>query len=332
MERFSGQMNLCDFGAFIEQCNGDEPTPGCTGPAGTEYTPSRLYSWPQWADRQFVKESLLVLFPHLHDEINEKVDPGEWGLEDYWCRLACCFVFVMQVVAELLNILRALKLFWVVPNVPQSWICYEGDLTPGHRPTLSDVHIQVAGIPLGWKLLNMICVVIPRMVMFKLVCECGITFLMESAGITEVIVNALALGFVLGIGNMIVTDFTVRASKDIMAQLEDYHKHLMEDQEEHEMLDTIEHVSIYQHSARRRIKVNLQLFPLRFCGVCGLTVILVFSYYNLRCIRDEHGRWISKPAYLPKSVTYSPWTAVFPRFFPLEVESEPYWEMPALRA
>jgi len=193
---------------------------------------------------------------------------------------------------------------------------------------MGDIQIQVAGIPFWWKVLNLVFLVFPRIIMFKFVCECGITFLMESAGITEVIVNALALGFVLGIGNMIVMDFTVRASKDLMGQLQDYDAHLHEEEELHEKNNTIEHVSLYQHSFHRRIKVNLQLIPIRFVAVCLLTMLLVYSYYTLRCVRDEHGRWVSKPLYLPKSMSYSIWSAVLPRVFPLETEDEPYWTMP----
>lgn len=332
MERFSGQMNLCDFGAFIERCHdaGDEAVhvPGCRGPAGTTYTAARLYSWPQWADRQFVKESLLALFPHMREAIENKVDPGEWGLEDYWCRLACCFVFVMMVNVELLSIFRMLKLFWVVPSVPQSWVRYGGDLTPGHIPTMADIELRVAGIPFGWKMSYLLLIVIPRVIMCKFVCECGITFLMESAGITEVIVNALALGFVLGIGNMIVMDFTVRAAKDVMVELTDYDNHLEEEEEMHERNNTIEHVSLYQHSSKRRLKLMFQLIPLRFLAVCLLTVVLVYGYYTLRCVRDEHGHWISKPLYLPKTVDIRVWSAILPRVFPIETDSEPYWEMP----
>merc|ERR1719375_2832835 len=94
MERFSGQMNLCDFGAHIEQCHEEHAASGCIGPAGTRYTASRLYSWPQWSARKFVQESLKSLFPDKVHDIEEKVDIGEYGLEDYWCRTASVFVFM----------------------------------------------------------------------------------------------------------------------------------------------------------------------------------------------------------------------------------------------
>merc|ERR1719231_8902 len=69
MDGYAGQMNLCDFGAFLEDC----PGPGCRGPGGTEVTAPRMYSWGAYINRQFVRDSLKALFPDMAQEIGEKV-------------------------------------------------------------------------------------------------------------------------------------------------------------------------------------------------------------------------------------------------------------------
>merc|ERR1740117_369135 len=92
MDRFGGQMNLCDFGANMEDC----PGPGCLGPLGTEITPSSMYDWGSIVNRGFVKDSLKALFPDRVDDIEAAIAVGEYGVESYWCRVACCFIFMMS--------------------------------------------------------------------------------------------------------------------------------------------------------------------------------------------------------------------------------------------
>lgn len=324
MERFSGQMNLCDFGAHIEHCHEHDDALGCLGPAGTRYSASRLYSWPQWADRVFVKESLQTLFPSKHDEIEEKIDPGEYGLEDYWCRLAAVFVFMISVVEELLILVRLIKLLWLVPTKSESWILYMGSMDDSSAAKFEHISLRVSGIPLVWKVIYIVLILLPRAVMWKFVAECGMTFLMESAGITEVIVNCVALGFVLGLGTMIASEFTARATKDLMESLKNFHPEGHAD----EKSDSVGKVSGYTHSTEVRFGLFWKLLPLRFISTLVITGILVLDYYRRRCTQSDGGTWISKSVFLPKSLRYSIWTAVLPRLFPLAEEDHPYWTMP----
>ncbi|CAL1167997.1 unnamed protein product, partial [Cladocopium goreaui] len=124
-DTFAGQMFLCDLGAGCIQGYSSR----CTGPSGTEITPPRLYSFDIWTTRLFVRapwqsvqgktmESLKAIFPDKQDDIDERIvpwheqfdertfdeikskgtqrvqmphelDPGEYGLESYYCRLLC---------------------------------------------------------------------------------------------------------------------------------------------------------------------------------------------------------------------------------------------------
>jgi len=64
MSTLGGQMNLCDFGAQLDQCPGG---PQCTGPGGTEYTKVRVYSFMQWNIQTFVKNAMLNVLPDKED-------------------------------------------------------------------------------------------------------------------------------------------------------------------------------------------------------------------------------------------------------------------------
>jgi hypothetical protein len=118
MDGFGGQMFLCDFGAHLENC----PGPGCIGPFGTNITAPRLYSWSSIAIRNFARQSLQTLFPDKLNEISLKVDPGEYGLESYWCRLACCFIFMICCMGELAVTVKMFQLLYKIPTQAEPWI------------------------------------------------------------------------------------------------------------------------------------------------------------------------------------------------------------------
>lgn len=46
---------------------------------GTSYSMPRLYSFPIWSTRVFVRDSLKAVFPEMAERIDQKVDPGERG-------------------------------------------------------------------------------------------------------------------------------------------------------------------------------------------------------------------------------------------------------------
>merc|ERR1740138_608466 len=121
MDAFAGQMYLCDFGAHVEQC----PGPHCIGPGGTNITAPRMYSYAAWSVRNYVKDSMKAIFPEKADEIDEKVDPGEYGVESYWCRLVRCFIYMLTVMNELYLIFRMTALLWYVPAKAEPWIQHD---------------------------------------------------------------------------------------------------------------------------------------------------------------------------------------------------------------
>ncbi|CAL1163525.1 unnamed protein product [Cladocopium goreaui] len=59
---------------------------------GTTYSMPRLYSFPIWSTRVFVRDSLKAVFPDLADQIDAKVDPGEYREASKARPLAVAFV------------------------------------------------------------------------------------------------------------------------------------------------------------------------------------------------------------------------------------------------
>merc|ERR1711939_311492 len=102
---------------------------------------------------------------------------------------------------EFLNCMRMLLLLCKGPTDAGLWLKYD-------RRQEGSLVVQVAGMPLTWKVINFLFVLLPKVVIFKSTAETGTTFLMESAGIADVIVNAVALTFVIGISQLAFSTFS----------------------------------------------------------------------------------------------------------------------------
>lgn len=324
---FAGQMHLCDFGASIAEC---PDAANCQGPGGTSYTPSRLYDYAIWGTRVFVRDSLKMVFPNREDEIDSTADPGEYGMEYYWCRTACIFIFMMAVVDDLWATMSLANLLVAVPSEAESWITYDvPDWADKERvkalhgyTELDFVKFHVAGMPMGWKVLNFFIVLVPKCAMWvALVCS-GVHYLMESAGIMAVVVNAMALTFVLDVDEMIFLRLSTMITKHIMSSLEDmplFETNTEETETEHEVLERF-HIDEVGRGRLRRINL---LLPKRLLTIVALQFFFMWLYYQRNCVRLEDGSWVSKDMHLPKDLAYRPLSLMFgvdpPR------EEKPFW-------
>jgi len=315
MDLFGGQMHLCDFGAFINSCPSG---PGCTGPLGTEYTAERLYSWNAYTVRKFARDSLLAVFPEKKMEIEEKVDVGEYGLEDYWCRLVCCYMFMLSLMGDLVNNMRMIRLLLAVPTRADSWISGAED---------EDIHIGIAGMPLHWKVFSMIFVWVPKQWIWMLTAESGIHFLMDTGAIVDLIVNSVALSFILGVDEIIQSNLENRATRYLMEQVVDYTS------PSYERIPTPQGDVLRNYESRRRGCCNLltdlaELFPVRCLGVFLLTAFFVVGYYTENCNWTDDGRLVSAPMHLPKSVNYDVFSFLSVSLRHVAEVHETFWTMP----
>eukprot|EP00931_Biecheleriopsis_adriatica_P074895 TRINITY_DN48871_c0_g1_i1.p1 TRINITY_DN48871_c0_g1~~TRINITY_DN48871_c0_g1_i1.p1 ORF type:complete len:494 (-),score=93.16 TRINITY_DN48871_c0_g1_i1:75-1406(-) len=330
LDSFSGQMYLCDFGAHLESCHGPDD---CIGPGGTEMTAPRLYNWDQWATRNFVRDSIIAMFPDKADVIRKTIDPGEYGVESYWCRLVCCIVFVLSMVPEAKLCVNMGKLLWNVPTKNETWVSVneEVDQDGSSDKWLDMLNVKVAGMSLCWKLVYAIFVLLPKSCLLLYTARAGIFFLMDTAGIDDIIVNSVALGFLLSLDELITESLTSRETRLVLERCEGYQpdcrpdgedefwsdEALLEEFHNKQQLTSLDAwmTLIRQFWWRRMFYVAMTLL---------MTSLLIGNYYWSHC-EFEHGRWVSKDLYTPKGMSYHAWNAFFSVFFPEQYRKGPAW-------
>lgn len=337
-DRFGGQMYLCDFGVHLEQCTEDPDSPGCMGPGGTKMSAPRLYDWSTWVTRNFVRDSFNAMFPHMtRDEINEKVDPGEYGVESYWCRVICVFIFILTLVPEAKLCSEMAQLLWYVPAENASWV----EVNEGGEKLLDQLQVKTAGMGWGWKVFSMTFVLLPKSCLLLWTAKAGVFFLMETAAIDAIIVNSVALGFLLSLDELVYECLLDESSRLIMTRCQGFvpgeedglqersdsrmsHcaawsqektlKTFYTDQKLSGVVSWLLLIRDFLFSATRRVWIVTLVF-----------VGFVSNYYLSVC-QMEDGRWVSKPAHLPTSLNYNAINAIFS--FTQSKEEKPYWTMP----
>jgi len=331
MNSFAGKMHLCDFGADLQNC---PDGPNCRGPGGTAYTFSRLYGYDVWSTRSFIRDSLKAVFPHHKDEIDAAADPGEYGLENYYCRLVCCFIFMMGVLSDLRQSLNTLRLLYYIPTQNEPWVRYESPEWGDHRycksvhdwRELNLVKFVVAGMPLSWKLVNFLVVFLPKISIWLILVNSGFHFLMETAGIVDVIMNAMALTFILNLDEMVFVTLTTVAVQHMVDNTEDmplFEESILEDEEEDQILLRYEQDELGRNKYKSFLNI---LVPKRLLTCIVLMPVFLFKYYWSNCIRGPDGSWFSQPMFVPADISFRPWNYIFSG---IEVkEKVPFWTMP----
>lgn len=328
---FAGKMHLCDFGSNIKDC---PDAANCKGPLGTPYSAPRLYDYDIWSTRIFIKDSLKAIFPDKAEELDKAVDPGEYGMENYYCRLACIFLFMLAVVDDLSGSWHLMKTLWYVPTAAESWIEYDlpdwaskDDVKMIQEAgELDFVIFKVAGIPLHWKIINCLGVLLPKLALWLALVKSGVHYLMETAGIVDVIVNAMALTFVLEVDEMMFNRFSSSLTKHIMMNIVDKPLFSTDDEEEETEQDALKRFNEEELGSNRWWKVIIYVTPVRFIMVCLLQAFFMYEYYWKNCDKQQDGSLVSKAMSVPASLEYSPFKLMFG--FEGERTDEHFWVMP----
>lgn len=327
---FAGQMHLCDFGANIVDC---PDAPNCKGPLGTEYSAPRLYDYNIWSTRIFIRDSLKAIFPHKASEFDAKIDPGEYGMENYYCRLACIFLFIIYVVDDLMGTLTLLRTLYKLPTKAESWIRYEIPAWADKEDikTLNDageldfIKFGVAGLPWYWKVFNVFFLALPKFVLWLALVRSGVHYLMETAGIVDDIVNAMALTFVLEVDEMVFHRFSTVLTKHIMSSMEGWPNYDLGDDDAETEEEALERFTNSELGSKRFKSIFL-ILPHRVIVVLVLVIAFLWDYYRTNCIQLEDGSWVSKAMNLPADLTYRPFELMFGIDGPKT--AEPFWTMP----
>lgn len=335
MDPFQEQMWMCDFAAKKEGCpEGDH----CFGPDGTRITPSRLYSFEQWSIQKFVKSALLDIFPEHAAAIDAKVDPGEYGVESQECRWLSSILFIVAVMCDFRDSMSLLRLLWRVPSAEESWVQENAE---------GEVELQICGMPRLWKAINLVLVMIPKLVLWEFTCRTGMVFLLDTASIDNVIINATALVFILDIDELFFYTFSSERTVSLMNLLQGYN--IDEESTQLTSEDDVPNSArsdgetgtprrmssanlpdadkvqrIFYKSAMNRY-FSITAIPFMVVLVVMLWCGCVYSYYQNHCQLSADGTWVSLTMFEPKSTQYSHLSALLPTFFPIEREDVPYW-------
>eukprot|EP00928_Gymnodinium_smaydae_P085966 TRINITY_DN6971_c0_g2_i3.p1 TRINITY_DN6971_c0_g2~~TRINITY_DN6971_c0_g2_i3.p1 ORF type:complete len:454 (+),score=54.56 TRINITY_DN6971_c0_g2_i3:64-1425(+) len=333
MANFAGQPHLCNFAANMLEC---PDGPNCEGPGGTSFTPARLYDYDIWNTRVFVREALKGLFPDKVHEIERVADPGEYGMENWYCRVCCLFLFTMAVYSDLRSTGSLVVLLKSVPSKPEKWISYAEPAWDENKEHAKSLHgwteldlvsFSVAGMPAVWKIINLVIIVLPKFVIWICLVSSGFHFLMETATITNLIVNSMALSFILNIDEMVFEAFSTVAVQHIMGSLDD-HKLYDSGVEETETEDAClqRYYDNEQGSARCRACMRW-IVPRRLIYALILMMVFYLRYFWTNCIRREDGSWVSEPLMEPEGVNYNFFGFLNPAFLNY-VGDTPLWKMP----
>lgn len=332
MAPLGGQMHLCDFGANLDNCPDAQ---NCVGPGGTKYTHTRMYGYTQWAIQKFVKEAFVQMHPDRLEDINTKIDPGEYGLESYRCRLMCLALFIASVVPEITAVYSLARLLWHIPHDEDTdWVRVhpvESNHAAGRsrhpeKGTIlkdtdhgqdSEVQYRVAGMPIAWKIVNMCFILFPKAAVLHFTLREGTILLMDTNAIMDMILGAMSLTFVLSIPSLFFVVFSSLPVKEIMKELEDYKP-----------------FSRHETPEATLCFILRTFFPYRFCMIVVVTVFYKYGYYVSKCDWDyNEQQWVSKPMHMPQTSDYHITDFLFDSVFQTVArEKTPFWAFNASAA
>lgn len=339
---FSGQMYLCDFGKDATSC---PDGPNCLGPGGTVFTNSRYYSWNQWSARTFARDSMKALFPEELPEIGRYADPGEYGLESNTCRMVCCMLFVVTVLGDLLgsfnlawlmNRIESSDDLWIdwTPPKPSAWASKEHAKMVMNHEEMDFVQLRIAGMPFHWKVLNWLLILLPKLALWKVTTEAGIVFLMETQGIEDLVVNSVALAFILQIDELLCSELMNVKVHQLLEKLE------VNVTGELSAIDEVERMTDQELFEKNQQEIfdpwNLKdlwaLVPVKFVLTIFITWFFMMRYYWSFCVQSEAGGVVSKSLGLPLGSKLSLASAYLASIFPHPTEEKFFWSMPDVPA
>jgi len=339
LSKYGGQMHLCDFGKAMDNC---PDAPNCIGPGGTSYTAARLYNWELFSTRVYVRDAFAALFPDRLDEIGEKVDPGEYGLESYNLRAICCLLFVIGCWGDLQSSLSMWQLLKSVPNYGEPWITYEVPKwdTKEHAKAihgwteLNLVKFKVAGMPVKWKFVNLFFVFLPKIFLWLVTLDAGVVFLLETAAIEDMIINAVALAFILAIDELICGALVSPVSLYMTTNTQAFEFVCVADEEDDSEQDAYNKHQVDKIWNICSLELWCYMIPMRLFQIMGVTGFFIGKYYLEHCQQTSDGSWVSLDVHLPTSGGLDFFTFLsgpIPGINKVSTLDEPVWTMPGIK-
>jgi len=244
-------------------------------------------------------------------------------------------VFVLGLFGDLNRTLEMCSLIYHVPTEAQNWMTYEvPDLHEKlQRDTnwseLNQLKFKVCGMPLLWKFLNVMLVAIPKVYIWLLTVDIGVTFLMETAKIEDMIINSVALAFILSIDELIFDSLMPTMARYVMDQIQDF-KRSDSTKKSYWAKDALNVHKADRHWNAFNPRFYSRAFPVRLFSIGAITGLFITKYYVESCRQRPDGSLVAKDVFLPRDDPLD-WMSFFlgpiPGAKQVEVYGDAVWKM-----
>merc|ERR1711972_254373 len=291
--------------------------------------------------RVFVRDSIRGMqdvLPDAAEDAAALIDPGEWAVQNYWCRVVCVFIFMLAMIDDLNLSYSLLTLLHRVPTSDAKWLSYEvpkwgaksSVKTVKGWQEINLVKFRIAGMPMAWKLVNLVFIVLPKLLVWYTVASLGCEFIMETAGIVRAVLNSMALTFVLSMDELVFDVLTTCMAKHIMNDLEPYTEPEDDEGEDKTEDEVLQQYYVSEVAQRDWVRFFCMLPPKRLLRVLGLVMLFLGKYYMMNCQFESDGSWVSIPMFLPRvDFTFNLFEFLIGGVNSVDrAEETPYWRMP----
>merc|ERR1719424_2298002 len=217
---------------------------------------------------------------------------------------------MISCMDEFSVIVKIARLLQKVPTKSEPWIQYK----PHHEDdgplvgAIDEVTITIAGMPLFWKIVNMVIIVVPKFMLWTLTAKTGCVFLMETSDIDDLIVNSVGLTFILGIDELI---FSALMSEETLNFVEAAQDFCFYDKFATSGIATLTDDEVLARYKAHHHGLNRSHFkavvPIKLLMSFGFTCLFIGDYYMSHCNLDSRdaSRLVSKTMYLPKNIIFT---------------------------
>lgn len=230
-------------------------------------------------------------------------------------RRLCVAAFVIALFKDLRQSVEMFNFLLNVPTDMGNWMVVVTNLEDslhvkanGHKEIVSNLSSsmvwQVAALESGWKAVYAIFLLIPKLVIFFLVYWMGSLWLMSETDRSELILNAVALVFVLDLDELLFLAIVTSDVQQYMDNLKPWTRSMdeevqdasaVEDAKDETIEDGDEAKLTREPSARATeswssirglmfCSLNVMFFPLAL----GFTLTLISSFYESHCYEEVH--------------------------------------------
>jgi len=303
-----GGPHMCTYG----QDTGNSQQ---TGPLGITINPDRSNLESNYK-MLIIRNTLWEVLRHLNIT-NSAIGPVEFGTESASCRGAAVAAFFFSIILEVSSMWSTAVFLVRSPTLhsrneyhAEQWISLaEPNLFTGNlrsvlgKSDLDCVTFKMAGMPLCWKILWAWPVLLCRQVIIATVAYVGFYFLMNTGGIVDLVLNCIALVFIVDMDKLSFAAFATHVTCDILQRLQPFRIPVSAEEVEAEVRKNTDKERHHSVCDRFRHTVGISKMLL------SLMVVqwgAFFLYFHAHCVMDQppFGSFVLHRSYFDSALTW----------------------------